>query len=142
MNHLLDTAAEEISLFSRQLIYLKKELPIRSSEMGLLIFVQKQNEGATPLLISSFFRISKPSVTAMINELISKGYLVKKPSETDRRSYTVAVTDSGEELVASTHSEYFRGIEILKKKMGDLDFESLINLIHKANTILSEERDL
>lgn len=141
MTDTLDVAAEEISLFSRQLMHMRKELPIRSSEMGALIFVHKQNEGVTPLMISSFFRIAKPSVTTMVNELIRKGYLMKVPSETDRRSYTVCMTSKGRELVAATHSEYFRGIEMLRRKMGDKDFEAFINLIRKANSILSEERD-
>lgn len=137
----LDAAAEEISLFSRQLIHMKKELPIRSSEMGVLIYVQKQNEGVTPLMISSFFQIAKPSVTSMVNEMIKKGYLDKVPSETDRRSYTVTITNKGQELVAATHSEYFRGIEMLRNKMGEKDFESFIELIRKANAVLSEERN-
>ena len=141
MNEQLDAIAEEISLFSRQLMHMKKELPIRSSEMGVLIYIQKQNEGVTPLMISSFFQIAKPSVTSMVNELIGKGYLDKVPSETDRRSYTVIITGKGRELVAATHSEYFRGIEMLRTKMGDKDFESFVNLIRKANTALSEERN-
>ena len=133
-------AAEEIAMFCRQQMYVRKGLPIRSSEMGVLIYVQKQNEGITPLMISNFFQITKPSVTAMINELIKKNYLIKIPSATDRRSYTVSITEKGQELVASTRDEYFKAIAILEDKMGDKDFKSFIELIHKANAILSQER--
>lgn len=135
-----DTAAEEIALFSRLLMHMKKELPVRSSEMGALIFVQKQSEGVTPLMISSFFQIAKPSVTSMVNELVAKGYLTKVPNDKDRRSYTVSITDNGRELVSRAHSEYFKGIELLRKRMGKKDFESFIDLIRKANAVLSEER--
>ncbi|SCY21244.1 MarR family winged helix-turn-helix transcriptional regulator [Alkaliphilus peptidifermentans] len=133
-------AAEEIAMFCRLQMQVKKGLPIRSSEMGVLIYIQKQDEPVTPLMISNFFQIAKPSVTAMINELIKKKYLVKVPSATDGRSYTVSVTEKGQELVASTHDEYFKVIAILEDKMGDDDFKSFFKLIQKANTILIEER--
>ncbi|PKM56901.1 MAG: MarR family transcriptional regulator [Firmicutes bacterium HGW-Firmicutes-3] len=133
-------AAEEIAMFCRLQMYVKKGLPIRSSEMGVLIYLHKQNEAVTPLMISNFFQIAKPSVTAMINELIKKDYLIKVPSSTDGRSYTVSSTVKGQELVASTHDEYFKAIAMLEDKMGNIDFELFIQLIQKANTILGEEK--
>lgn len=133
-------AADEIVMFCRLQMHAKRELPIRSSEMGVLIYVQKQNEAVTPLMISNFFQIAKPSVTSMINELIRKDYLTKTPSTTDGRSYTVSITLRGQELVALTHNEYFKTIAMLEDKMGEVEFKSLIQLINKANGILSEEK--
>jgi DNA-binding MarR family transcriptional regulator len=91
-------------------------------------------------MISNFFRIAKPSVTAMVNSLIKKDYLLKIPSPTDGRSYTIETTDKGRELIESTYNEYFRTMELLKKKMGDKDFSLFIELIQKANNILSGEK--
>lgn len=134
-------AAEEIGMFCRLQMHMKKDLPIRSSEMGVLIYVQKQPEAVTPLLISKFFQIAKPSVTGMVNELVRKNYLMKVPSETDKRSYTVAITDKGKALVESTQDEYFKSIEVLKEKMGDADFEQFLSLLQRANDILKGEKN-
>lgn len=134
-------AAEEIGMFCRLQMHMKKDLPIRSSEMGVLIYVQKQPEAVTPLLISKFFQIAKPSVTGMVNQLVQKNYLMKVPSETDKRSYTVAVTDKGKALVESTQDEYFKSIEVLKEKMGDADFEQFLSLLQRANDILKGEKN-
>ncbi|MCC5910446.1 MAG: MarR family transcriptional regulator [Clostridiaceae bacterium] len=134
------TAADTVAMFCRLQMHARRDLPIRSSEMGVLIYIQKQEEEVTPLMISNFFQIAKPSVTTMINELIKKNYLLKVPSATDRRSYTVSITEKGQELVVSAHEEYFKAIAILEEKMGAKDFKSFIELIQKANTILSEER--
>ncbi|WP_069999034.1 MarR family winged helix-turn-helix transcriptional regulator [Cellulosilyticum sp. I15G10I2] len=133
-------AAEEIGMFCRLHMNIKKGLPIRSSEMGVLIYIQKQDEPVTPLMISQFFQIAKPSVTVMINELIRKKYLVKAPSATDGRSYTVSITDKGQELVTSTHDDYFKAIALLKEKMGAEDFGVFLKLLQSANTILKETR--
>ena len=140
MQNKMDIAAEQIAMFCRLQMYVKKELPIRSSEMGVLIYIHKQDGDVTPLMISNFFQIAKPSVTAMISELIKKGYLIKVPSITDRRSYTVSITSEGQELVQSTRYEYYKTIEVLKEKMGQENFEAFLKLIQNANEILKEVR--
>ena len=136
MQENITLGAEEIAMFCRLHMNAKKGLPIRSSEMGVLIYIQKNNEAVTPLMISNFFQIAKPTVTAMVNELIKKNYLVKVPSATDGRSYTVSITEKGQELVASTHYEYFKSIELLKDQMGLEDFNAFVKLIQNANQIL------
>jgi DNA-binding MarR family transcriptional regulator len=130
-----------ISRFCRLQMNTKRNIPIRSSEMGVLIYVQKCDAYATPLMISNFFGIAKPSVTDMVNSLIKKNYLIKKPSETDRRSYTLEITEKGHVLVESTYEEYFRTMELLEEKMGYQEFKLFITLLQEANKILSEERE-
>lgn len=138
MNEKIVLAADEIAMFCRLQFYAKKGIPIRSSEMGVLIYTQKQEGGVTPLSISQFFQIAKPSVTTMINELIKKEYLIKEPSITDKRSYTVSLTEKGHNLVTSEHDAYFKSIALLQDKMGLADFETFVDLLQKANLILSD----
>jgi DNA-binding MarR family transcriptional regulator len=140
MDNEIIISADVVAMFCRLQMNLRRDIPIRPSEMGVLIFTQKQSDQVTPLMISNFFRIAKPSVTAMVNSLIKKDYLLKIPSPTDGRSYTIETTDKGRELVESTYNEYFRTMELLKKEMGDKDFSLFIELIQKANNILSGEK--
>jgi len=130
---------DAVSRFCRLQMNKKMDIPIRASEMGALIYVQKSDDQVTPLMISNFFGIAKPSVTDMVNSLIKKDYLIKIPSEIDRRSYTLEVTEKGHELVASTFKEYLRTMELLEEKMGDQKFTLFIQLLQEANKILSEE---
>ncbi|KUP23545.1 MarR family transcriptional regulator [Paenibacillus sp. DMB5] len=132
-------SAEIIGLFCRQQMNVKKDIPVRSSEMGVLIFVEKQEEPVTPLMISSFFRISKPSVTVMINSLIRQQYLHKAASATDGRSYTVSLTAEGRKLVESTAAEYYRSMELLEEQMGSAEFAKFIGLMQQATEIISRE---
>ena len=140
MNNDIDMSADAIAMFCRLQMNIKRDIPIRSSEMGALIFTQRYNAPITPLLLSHFFKIAKPSVTAMINSLIKKEYLIKMQSPTDGRSYTVSITQKGIDLVNSTYTEYFKTMEKLKEKMGSKEFDTFIELIKKANNILSEEK--
>lgn len=131
-------SAETVSRFCRLQMNTKRDIPIRPSEMGALILVERSEEPVTPLMISSFFGISKPSVTDMVNSLIKGDYLSKVPSEKDRRSYTVSVTPKGRELVETTYKEYVKSMELLEDKMGKQEFNALIDLLEKANKVLSE----
>lgn len=140
MRNDIDMSADAVAMFCRLQMNIKRDIPIRSSEMGALIFTQRYNAPITPLMLSNFFKIAKPSVTSMINSLIKKDYLNKIPSPTDGRSYTVTITQKGTELVESTYSEYFKAMENLKDKMGPKDFKLFIELMRKANNILSEEK--
>lgn len=118
----------------------KSDIPIRPSEMGVLVYAGKQYGPVTPLMISRFFRIAKPSVTSMVNSLVKNGYLKKVSSETDRRSYSLKVTEKGSELIESTFSEYVKSMELLKFGMGDEKFNEFIELIQIANVILGDAR--
>ena len=133
--------AEAISLFCRINMNAKRELPIRASEMGMLILIVKSGISQTPIKIAEFFKVSKPMVTAMAASLLKKGYLLKTPSEEDKRSFTLSPTAKAIELVEQTYSEYYKTVEMLKVKMGEKEYDKLIELLVRANNILLEEKN-
>jgi DNA-binding MarR family transcriptional regulator len=133
-------SAEAVALFCRLHMNQKRELPIRASEMGLLIFIVKNPDEPTPLKAARFFQISKPMVTAMVRVLEKKGYITKNPSRQDGRSFTLLPTEKALAMVEQTYQEYTRRIESLCAAMGAEDFDRLIRLIEKANGILGEEK--
>jgi DNA-binding MarR family transcriptional regulator len=116
----------------------KRNLPIRASEMGVLILIQKKDRPMMPIEISEFFKITKPSVTSIVNSLVKKEYLMKTNSTIDKRSYSLSLTKKGHTLVAETFKEYFKTVELLQNKMGKHNFEQLIEMISLANKILEE----
>lgn len=59
MNEELIKGAETVSMFCRRIINTKKDLPIRSSQMGLLILICKSENPATPVMAADFFNLIK-----------------------------------------------------------------------------------
>ena len=137
----LMNAAEVISLFCRLNINTKKELPIRSSEMGMLIYLCKTDGSKTPMGVASFFKVSKAMATNMVTSLCKKGYLEKRPAPEDGRSSLLCPTELAVRLVESTYQAYYNGMELLEEKMGSADFRALVSLLGKANEILLEEKE-
>lgn len=133
--------SEQISLFCRLNLNTKPNLPIRSSEMGLLIYLVKTDGEKTPLGAARFFNVTKSMATNMVTSLLKNGYIKKKQSKTDKRSFWLIPTDKAVHLVEETYEEYFKMISVLESRMGTKKFEQLIHLIETANEIILEEKD-
>jgi len=133
-------AAEQISLFCRININTKRDLPIRSSEMGLLIYLVKADGEKTPMGVSRFFKVTKAMATNMVSSLAKQGYLTKQQSNEDRRSIVLMPTGQAVDLVESTYTEYYKTMALLEKKMGESEFLTLIHLLERANTVLLEDK--
>ena len=135
----LITSADAIGLFCRLHMNTKMDIPIRPSQMGVLIFIHRSETLVSPLMISEFFKITKPSVTSMINALEKEGYIIKKSCLEDGRSYSLTLNKEGKTLVNSTFKEYLKFVELLQKKMGETNFNEFIRLMVMANSVLHEE---
>jgi len=137
----LTLGAETVSMFCRLNINIKKDLPIRSSEMGLLILVCKSDVSVTSVKAADFFKVKKPVITTMVSNLLKQGYIEKIPSLEDKRSFFLSPTKKARQLVDETYSEYLKSMELLKNKLGAKDFSRLVKLLEKSNLILLEGKN-
>ena len=140
MNNELMKGAETVSMFCRLNLNIKKDLPVRSSEMGLLIFLCKSETPVTPVMAADFFKVKKPMITAMVSRLMKLGYIEKLPSSEDKRSFSLKPTEKAMQVVSGACAEYFKTMEILWQRLGEIDFNNMITLLEKAITILLEEK--
>lgn len=131
---------EVIGSFSRLNIAHQRALPIRASEMGLLIFISRSEEPATALMAAKFFNVSKPMVTAMVTSLVKQGYMIREQLKADKRAFELRLTEAGELLVKETHQDYCRHLYRLREGLGTQDYNALIALLKRANTLLSASR--
>lgn len=61
-----------LSIFSKYYMDLKKGLPIRPSEMGVLNIITETPGPHTPLLLAELLGMSKPMITAHLTDLSKK----------------------------------------------------------------------
>ena len=139
MNELMK-ASEQVALFCRLNMNIKKDIPIRSSEMGLLIYLVKTNEENTPMEAARYFKVSKGMITNMVTALVKKGYIIKEKSEKDKRSCILIPTDKSIDLVNRTYEENFKVMSTLQERLGMKEFDQFINIMENVNNILLEER--
>ena len=126
------------SKFSRTYMELKKDLPIRPSEMGVLNIITKRDGLFTPVMISELLEVTKPMVANHVLVLEEKGYITKQYLEEDKRSFYVIPTDKAIELVNVTEKKLNEKLKVLEKTIGSKKFAELIDVLDKAKNCLED----
>lgn len=124
------------SKFSRNYMNLKKDLPIRPSEMGVLNIIVKREGFFTPIMIAELLEVTKPMVASHINKLEKKGYITKQYSLNDKRSFYVIPTDKAIDLVNKAESKLNEKLIYIEEKLGSKKFNDLINTLDEVKGYL------
>ena len=133
------TANAVLSIFSKSYMELKKDLPIRPSEMGVLNIITQTPGPHTPLMLAGALKVSKPMITAHLTSLMGKGYITKQPSSEDKRAYYILPTEKARELVKCAKDDLYQCLDQLVEGMGEEQFDLLVKLAGEANRILEAE---
>ena len=125
-----------LSVFSKNYMDLKKGLPIRPSEMGVLNIISETEGPHTPVILAEMLKVSKPMITAHITSLENKGYIFKRPSPQDKRAYYILPTEKANTLVEKAKADLTHKLDWLIDGLGQDDFNALVELAEKANNIM------
>ena len=128
-----------LSVFCKNYMDLKKDLPIRPSEMGVLNIITETEGPHSPVVLAEMLNVSKPMITAHIISLEKKGYITKSPSAQDKRAYYVLPTEKARALVESAGAKLNGQLEYLSNSMGREEFDTLVKLAAIANDILKNK---
>lgn len=129
------------SKFSRNYMELKKGLPIRPSEMGVLNIITETPGPHTSVMLKELLGVSKPMIAAHLSVLTKKGYITKQQSPDDKRIYYIQPTEKAFALVESAKTELNQQLEQMVQKMGQDEFDALVKYIADANRILEANRE-
>ncbi len=130
--------SEAMSAFCRANMNQKTNLPIRSSEMGALIFITLNagELGVRAVELSDYFGIKKSSVSSIIISLEKLGYIKRTISESDKRSSPLFPTEEGLKLVNEAFEEYHRISSKLVAKIGSEKCEEFLQVLNMATKII------
>lgn len=82
--------------------------------------------------IARELKLSKPSVTAIVEKLASKGYIRKFQSDEDRRSFHVHLSTKGGKLVEMHNDTHKRIADLFRKNLDSKDLKTLVALLNKV----------
>ena len=129
------------SIFSKNYMELKRGLPIRPSEMGVLNIITGTEGSHTPVMLAEMLGVSKSMITAHITSLERKGYITKAPSAQDKRAYYILPTDKALELVEYAKADLDAKLAHMERELGQERFYTLVALAEKANAIMEANRN-
>ena len=133
------TANIVFSKFGRDYAELKKDLPVRPSEMGVLTIITQRDGLFTPLMIAELLGVSKPMIAAHLSVLEEKGYIYKDSSSGDKRSFYVMPTDKAKELVREAEEKLNAHLKRIEANLGKDKFALLIELLGEAQTVREQK---
>ena len=135
------TANAVLSIFSKTYTELKKDLPIRPSEMGVLNIINGTPGPHTPVMLAEMLKVSKPMITAHLTSLMNKGYIAKQPSLEDKRAYYILPTEKARALVKDAKKDLYRHLAQLENGLGEDRFDLLVKLAEEATNILEMAKE-
>jgi DNA-binding MarR family transcriptional regulator len=99
-----------------------------------IVYIETINTLDNPNLgeIAKALKLSKPSVTAIVDKLASKGYIEKFQSDEDRRSFHVHLSAKGNMLVRMHEKTHSKIVEILQNNLDSKDLEKLVTILNKV----------
>jgi DNA-binding MarR family transcriptional regulator len=77
--------------------------------------------------------ITTGTLTVLVDRLESKGFVCRKPHDSDRRSILVELTESGEAMFAEHDRLHLRLIEELTSEISDSEREVFLSCLEKMN---------
>jgi len=75
--------------------------------------------------------ITKPSVSAIVNKLIEKGYVRKEQSEDDQRSYHLHLSEKGKSLIEAEHKIYRAFALHIRTTLESEEQEQFVQILQK-----------
>ena len=130
------------SKFSRDYMELKKDLPIRPSEMGVLNIITRREGDFTPLMLAEMIGVSKPMIAAHLQALLKKGYIYKEASLDDKRSFYVRPTEKGKALADEFEAKQTKYLKMIESRLGESEFAELVRLLDETQPILDEKKEV
>lgn len=132
MNRMLDNMQLIFPLFNRALLK-PEELAHNpmSPDFRVMLFLMLRN--SQPIsTIGGLLGISKPYMTAVIDKLIARGYVERKPSTEDRRIIDISITVEGRRHMEECKTE---ARESVKKRLSTLSTEDIDSLYASLENI-------
>ena len=81
--------------------------------------------------IAQALKLSKPSVTAIVEKLAGKGYVRKFQSDEDRRSFHVHLSAKGRKLVQMHNDTHQKIADLFSQNLDEKDLKALVTILNK-----------
>ena len=114
--------------------FLKEYAPIYNINKTQLraLMIIKNNRAISMTTLCNKLNIEKGSLTSMIDDLTSKGYVTRQRDISDRRKYLIIITKNGEDIA----SDFLDKLKIkLEEKLCRLEEDDQKRYIYALNTL-------
>lgn len=103
---------------------------VTPGQFGVLVLI-KANSGLSQSALAKALGVKRSTMVAVIDRLESQGWVERMMSKTDRRSYALALTKQGTELLARVTPQVRRHERRINAGLGEQEKAELIELLER-----------
>ena len=103
---------------------------ITGTQFKYLKAIHKKQE-ITLTELAEMFHVSKPSMNEVITKFLSSNLVAKKPSENDKRSSYIYLTETGKLLATTNMLESQRAVKKILEKLSEEEVATLTSLFNQ-----------
>jgi DNA-binding MarR family transcriptional regulator len=101
---------------------------VNTPKVYILVLLTLQKFGPMPISrIGEWVGIAKPNMTAVIDGLTEKGWIIRSSSSTDRRITNIEMTEAGEEYLKYIIEKLYPIMQEQFAKLSDEDVEKMVS---------------
>lgn len=116
----------------------EQDLSVKELHVLEAVYVQTQQGRNTMTAVAGALSIRVSSLTAAVNTLVRKGYLVRSTGPDDRRVIHIRLTPRGEEA-NRRHSQFHREmIDGVSRRLSDTELEILTGSLRQLDQFFNE----
>jgi DNA-binding MarR family transcriptional regulator len=134
---------ESLKLYRRSIF--RCVAPIRGNAMRLLMFLHyhapRDCPGIQPSELGEMLRLTRPTITSLVNDLEGQGLVERISDDEDRRAVYVRPTSQGVELVHEARAEFSRGISEMMEYLGEADGHELMRILRRVRQFLQDKEN-
>ena len=121
------------------------ERHISQGRFTVLMLLNRSCEGgpapSTPAELAEQSRVTRATMTGLIDTLEKDGLVTREADENDRRTLHVRLTPQGKSLVENMLPDYFRCVSAIIEPLNETERKQLVSLLQKIQQGLAPSRD-
>lgn len=114
-------------------LVMSKVIHLTPAQFSVLFFLRR-HDNSSVTDVATYFNISKPNMTPILDALIKKGYLQRNRDEKDRRIIRLSLTPSGRAFYDDLKEA---NISLVEEMFADYSEEELEEIIIHASKLLN-----
>ena len=128
---------EEFRLIMKR-FHKKSDAPYRKPEFQAILFLSCKGK-ITMQELGEELHVTKPRVTALVSELLEKGFVIQSTDEKDKRKKYLSLSEKGVEYIELHRKAYETWFKSIWDKFDAREKDAFNILLTKTNLVLREE---
>ena len=95
----------------------------------LKLMLEEEPEGVALKALAKRMQMTIPAASLLVESMVSKGYMVRNPNPTDRRSIRIALTDEGNALFTNVYARFHEAIDERAKTLTEEELATFARIV-------------